>query len=185
MLTLYRQRHCHNALFPSCARNSLVQPHQTSKQIIKKPPPRRPVLFLRSELLYSIPIKFSTSRVDVNLMQLLGSSALPRIANDIEEGYYEDCKIGEEEVVGCHRSNGSIELRTPYQQLFVLEVVCLTYLCSENQEDQNQRQNGAPNTKRVSKGKFINSVSMIFPSLSEANVRKCNGAPREQRSQTR
>ena len=142
------------------------------KQVMHEALPGRTVGKLRTVSIDGVPVMLTTTNIQVNLTDLSPTLSLPDISDDVEENHNRHGQVGLEEALS--RTERSID-------------VCHSgiELCNENNDNEDKSEPRSINTKDVLEGDFVESVAVVLPGLSEADMAKANGAPSEQGGQTR
>ena len=142
------------------------------KEVVHETLPGRTIGKLRTISIDGVPIMLTTTSIQVNLTDLSPTLSLPDISDNVEQNHNRHSQVGLEEALsGTERSidvsHSSIEL------------------CNKNDDNEGKSEPRSPNAKDVLEGNFIESVAVVLPGLSEADMTKANGTPSEQGSQAR
>ena len=103
--------------------------------------PRGPGLHLLTLAVDQVPIKLTTTGVDVHLGGPEPSSALPEVSNDPEGHDDEESKVGLEEVFGgtdtlANRGDSGVELKIISTRILMEHIK--TYLSDKNDDDDEE-----------------------------------------------
>lgn len=135
-----------------------------------------------------VPVKLTTASVDIHLSSAEPTLTLPEVTGNPEGADDKDGKVSLEKVArGTSLLTGrQVEGRDSSVELVSILVFCLSrkfralsYLSSQNHDDDADTDPRADDTTSSLEGDLVESVSVVCPGLAETNVGQADGAPGE------
>lgn len=114
-----------------------------------------------------LPVHLTTTGVDIHLAGLEPTFTLPDVADDPEEEDDGSSKVRLKEGLGVEGLDGNIELG------------------NEHKNDEDETEPRTVDASNGLEGDLVQSVAVVLPGGTEANVGHADGAPGEQSGQTR